>query len=612
MHAQRLHTYTGHPLHSAFAHTQSNAHCSEATSWRAQIRTAKGVVKDIGESASKSGGLREFASISEKNSERDGQRLCKRLKLALPVEMSTLQKAPGVRYAGEICVLKLESWIRFILDINAWHIFCGLQSADEARERAILTRFWRYYREYEPQHAMWALVDQQKIDLSRCAPLLFHGDEGRGRKRCPFLVLSWSCVLGFGTTLANKLRKAKSYTGMGLNYSGSTHLHRLLTGVLPKMTHDDAALQDLLRCASYSAVKLMTEGITNSKGHTFFAVTLHCTGDWAWIVKAGNLARGFGNIIKRPMNANTQPKGFCHICRAGQRGVPFENFRNYQGDEVPAWHPTMFQEPAFTTPPELSRIPYIPGKEPAFYAYDLFHAYHLGLGKCFVAGVLAVASDFIEAGTIDGRFEQLTYEYLDWCDRAHRSSFLNYLTKENIGWPDRGSFPNGQWSKGHVTTALSDFFTDWASSKLRAVQDDYLQLCLEANVYIQKALHDLYAHDVWLDARTASSIAQNGILFLDAYRRLSTTAYHSNRCLFPHMPKSHAVEHIFWQLRASSLTSRYCMSPLVVSVQISEDFVGKCSRLARRVSPLQAVKRVLERSLQASHKHWKAAEWIRS
>lgn len=571
------------------------------------------MVADLGESAaSSSGGLSRLAQIPEKNSERDGQKLMKKLNLALPVEMSTLQKAPGVQYDGHICVLKLESWVKFILSINAWHVFCGLHAPDERRERAILSHFWKLYREYEPAHAMWSLVDQGKLDVSRCAPLLLHGDEGRGRKRTPFLVLSWSCVLGFGTLLANSLRKKKHFLSLKLNYSSSTHLHRFLTSVLPKMTRDEEALQDLLRCATDSALKLMLEGITSPHGEKFYAVTLYCTGDWAWIMKAGNLARGFGHVIKRPMNEHTQPKGICHLCRAGQRDVPFENFRFYQGDEVPSWHSTMFQEAAFTSPPELSRIPFVPGREAEFFAYDLFHAYHLGLGKAFAAGILAYASDFMPGGSVDLRFEQLTAEYMDFCDRAHQSPYLLSLNKDNIGWPDRSTYPNGQWSKGHVTTSLTSFFADWATTKLAdpAINDDFLRVCLQACQFIERAMHGLYSNDVWLEASLARTIADNGLQFMDAYRRLSTAAFHSNKALFPHMPKSHAVEHLWWKLRSTSSTSRWCLSPLVTAVQISEDYVGKTSRLARKVHPMQAVQRVLQRSLQASYKHWHSAGWI--
>lgn len=590
---------------------------AEATSYRAAIRTARGVVQDLGESvASGSGGLASLAAIPEQNSERDGQKLCKRLQLALPVKMTELPRPPGTRYGGHLFVLKLEDWFRFILALNNWHVVCGLHAPDRNRERAILTRFWEWYRRYEPGHAMWKLVDENKLDTSRCAPILLHGDEGRGRKRCPFLIISWHCVLGFGTSLANSERKIREYKSMKLNYSGSTHLHRYLSGVLPKMTHDSAALQDLLKVMADSALFMMHTGLTNAYNETYFAVCLHSTGDWAWLVKAGNLCRGFGNVIKRPMTDQTNPKGICHLCCAGQRGCAFENFRVYNDGETPGWYSTLFSENPFSRPPVLSGIPFVQGKEPAFFSFDLFHSYRLGLGKCFVAGALVLASEMMDAGNVDSRFELLTASYHDFCDQAHVSPYITNLTKDTCGWPDRSTFANGQWNKGHITTALGEFFTWWASAHLRgppdgSIDDALLRLCLQASKHIQSCLHALYSGDVWLKQNCAKRAAEDGHRFLDLYRQAATLAFRNGRALFPHMPKSHAVEHIFWSLTEQARTQEYCLSPLVTSVQISEDFVGKCSRLARRCSPMTVVQRVLERSLQASYKHWHKAGWIK-
>lgn len=591
---------------------------SEVTSYRASIRTAKGVVQDIGvQAAARSGGLSQLAAIPVKNSERDGQKLCKRLKLALPVEMSHVPKAPGTRYVGNMYMLKLESWINFILSLNNWHILCGLHRPDPPRERAILSRFWDNFRKYEPGHAVWEMVERGVLDLSRTAPLLIHGDEGRGRKRNPFLVLTWHCVLGLGTDLANKTVKKKSYTRLKLNYSGSSHLHRFHCGVLPKMTHNSAALEDLLQLMATSALKLMNEGINAPNGEKFFAVTLYCTGDWAWIVKAGQLARGFGNVIKRLINSRSQLKGIGHLCQAGQRDVHWEGYKCYRSGEVPSWHHTLYKQSPFNSSPALSRIPFVQGREAGFYAYDLFHAFHLGIAKSYVPGCLALASDTMPGGAIDERFEHLTAVYMDYCDRHHLSPYLNGLSKDTLGWPDRSTMPNGQWNKGHVSTALLDFYVAWSSerfadpSHVNRDGDDLLRIALEGGQCIQRCLHELYAGDVFLPQNVANAAARDGLSFLECYRQLATRSFRSGRALFPHMPKGHAVEHIFWQMFESSQTSEQCLSPLVTAVQVSEDYVGKCSRLARRVSPMTCVQRVLERTLQAAHKHWSKAGWIR-
>ena len=74
------------------------------------------------------------------------------------------------------------------------------------------------------------------------------------------------------------------------------------------------------------------------------------------------------------------------------------------------------------------------------------------------------------------------------------------------------------------------------------------------------------------------------------------------KALWALMPKGHVVHHLFSDLFEAA--DEWVINPLVFAVQISEDFVGKKSRLARRVHATQVIRRVLERSLVSSHQHW--------
>ena len=161
---------------------------AKATSCRAAIRTARGVVDDIGEEgARKSPGLGSLAKCREGHSERDVHKVvAKDYKLSLPIDMTSLPKAPGTMYSGEIKVLAIMSWLRFLVDYNVWHLLRGLRKADPPRERSILLEFWKRFRKLRPTHEVFKLADSNRLDLSRCAPLMVHGDEGRGRKKVGF------------------------------------------------------------------------------------------------------------------------------------------------------------------------------------------------------------------------------------------------------------------------------------------------------------------------------------------------------------------------------------------------------------------------------------------
>lgn len=575
---------------------------AEATSYRAAVRTARGVVEDLGATAaSQSGGLTELAHVSERHSESSGhQVIAKKYKLALPIPLTKLKKAPGVSYPGDLTMLKLKDWFDYIVGRNVFHMLVGLYKADKPRERAILKAFWTNFRSIMPDHSMFRLVDEGRLDLSRTVPLILHGDEGRGRKKAPFLVLSWHSALGFVTEAANRARTHKPYVSMKCNFSESTHLHRLVTCALPKMVHDDHALQDLLQHVANDANYMMRTGVKDVEGKTHFAVCIYCCGDWVWLAKAGHFNRSFSNVQKRPLTERSIPRGICHLCQAGQAGVPWENYKEYNPNDLPPWLPTMHVQTPWTQPSPLNQIPFVPGQEAGFYAYDLFHAYHLGVGKTFMASCLALASERCMGGRVDERLEQLTFMWRTWAEENHDKAYLSSLTRASLGWPDANTFPNGQWAKGHVTTSLTEFFLDWANAQ-DLTADPLLGLCKEAALCIATALRVLYRSDVWLPKDVAHIFADNGLRFLSLYRILSVRSYRSGRALFSHMPKGHVMDHIFISVKISALAHDYTLSPLCTSVQMDEDYIGRVSRLSRRTNPGQTVKRVLQRCLIASY-----------
>lgn len=583
----------------------------KATSCRAAIRTAKGIVADIGEeSAQKSVGLLELARGQEETSERDVRKIVEDYQLTLPIERSEIPTTPGVMYKGSLEGLSLMAWLQFFVHYRAWHMLCGLKNSNPRREQQILLEFWKRFRRMRPTHSIFRRRD---IDLSRCIPLLIHGDEGRGRKKAPFLCISYYSYIGFGTKEANKNRK-KEFLRMRLNYSKSSHLHRLLSAVLPKMVQDDVALKDVLNWVTADACNAFFTGVKDSEGNTYTACVLQCCGDWVWLVKAGALARSFYNCEKRPRAETSNPKGICHLCTAGQLRQPWECFR---GTRKPHWLDTMFTQSGFGGQPALNAIPYIPGQQEAFYTFDLFHSYHLGLGKAFVAGCLAMASDYMWAGSVDARLEQLSQLWLPWCRENRQQAYLNSLTRPVLGWMDRGTYPNGYWSKGATTACLGSFFEWWAGQE-DLTDDTLMQLALETSKKISKCLRILYRSDVWLSREDAEEVSTLGLEFLQGYGRLATQAFKESRALFPHLPKAHALEHIFYQLRMDLdlhvegfEQPQHFLSPLNHSVQISEDYVGRTSRLARRTSAIQVVRRVLQRSLQASYKHWRKNGYIK-
>ena len=581
----------------------------EASTCRAAIRVAQSVVADIGkEAAGRSSGLVELSKCRENNSERDVTRIAKRYRLRLPVPLTVLEKTRGVRYTGDFRVISLRSWAQCIVDHNLWYSVVGLNAPDPTREKAILREFWKLFREGNPSHDIWQVIDEKSIDVGVLCPFLLHGDEGRGRKRAPFLICAYHSMIGKGTDAANLARTKQPYKRMRLNYSGSTFTHRLVSAVFPKMLKDEVALEELLRFLAEDSLSMLRDGVLSVHGGRYHMAVLHTVGDWAFLAKCGKLTRSYSNVQKRPLGRNSVPKGICHYCHAGKIGFPFEDF-----GPSPAWKRTKFlaDDEPFYQRPQLLRLPHDRSKPAAFFTFDVWHAYHLGTAKVFIASCFAMISDLMPGGSIDDRFSELTRQFLEWCDESRASPFVHSITKDSIGWPDRNTFPNGQWSKGHISTMFHKFLRSWFESNENSISDHQLLcLCKEANCCINQAFEELYASDLWLEPSDARRIAEKGLRFLWLFMKLARKSFDQGRALFPFMPKSHVVYHIFDDLKLASTAQSKVINPMAFGVQVDEGYVGKLSRLSRRVSPVQVIHRVLERSLWAARKHWvKAGYW---
>lgn len=587
---------------------------AEVTTYSSAIRTARGFVSDVGESvASAAGGVLELSRCRGDHPERDGHRvLVKSFKLGIPIPLIQIPKRPGVKFTGEICMLRLKDWLKYLIKMNCWHILCGLVNPNPERERDLLTEFWRRYKLLYPGHQLWDIIEREKIDVSRLAPMLLHGDEGRGRRKSPFLVLAWHSILGRGTVSANLNRKRRPYLSFKLNYVGSPHSHIFLTGVLPKMFRDQIAFTDLMNKVADDILDMTFQGIPDTAGNVYRAVCLQVCGDWQFLQKAGHLTRSYSNCEKRPRAANSIPKGICHRCRAGQLHVPFEDYRT---NVVPWWRGTMFSQDPFQpgNPPPMLRVPHLTGKGPALFSYDLWHCYHLGVGKTFLASCIAIMSDCMYSSNIEGRFEELTTSWLTYCSEMKKTVSLQSITKDGISWADRGQYPNGLWSKGHITTSLGDWIQHWLEHYNEISEHRMLQECLVAVRAIGHCMRKMYSSDVFLTISEGTEVADAGLAFLSSYQKLAVMAYQEQKNLFAYMPKGHALAEVFWDLKGQTQIpgNSFCISPLTMAVQIDEDYIGRTCRLSRRVSSQQSIRRTLERALLACYKHWVAAGFIR-
>ena len=569
--------------------------CAEAAC-SSTVRVARNVVRDIGEvAASSSPGLIQLASCSQRNAERDTHTLlAKRMHLSLYVPITELEQTG-------LPILRVRDWFSFLINRGCWHIVCGLRAADAARERAILRSFWARYRVGHAQHPVFKMSDEGSIDLERAAPLLYHGDEGRGRRRTPFLVTSYHSILGRGIHAGLQAQRdgqvSKSYIKLKPNFVGHSFTHRFLEAGFPKAVYSESSVFDaLMRNCVLESEHMCTVGVQQrSTGETFFAVTLGVTGDWAWLHKAGSMHRSFNNTEKKDVEQK-MPNGICHLCLAGRRGVPFECFHS----RTPAWLRTCHTESPFNLPSPLTGLLHTPGMEAGIFRFDFWHSFHLGVGKAYVGSALALWSETFEGRSKDARFEALTRHYLEWSRRRHFPATLSKISKDTVQWESNTSFPMANWYKGSLTRIMCEYFRDALGGG--ETRNEMLDLTGEAAVAIHRCISGLYCRDVFLQHAEARELGEFGLRFLRRYATLAAKAVQSSRPLYILLPKMHALHHLFLEdLVLASDSQEWVVNPICYSVQQSEDFIGRNSRTARHVHPAQCSRRVLERHLKLAH-----------
>jgi hypothetical protein len=83
------------------------------------------------------------------------------------------------------------------------------------------------------------------------------------------------------------------------------------------------------------------------------------------------------------------------------------------------------------------------------------------------------------------------------------------------------------------------------------------------------------------------------------------------RPLFPFMPNLHRLHEVFFLMVDQVKLAGFCISPLIWMCQMEEDYIGKPSRISRRVSCRRACQRTIQRSLLATYAHLRDAQIIK-
>lgn len=130
---------------------------------------------------------------------------------------------------------------------------------------------------------------------------------------------------------------------------------------------------------------------------------------------------------------------------------------------------------------------------------------------------------------------------------------------------------------------------------------------------INTAISALYHEGFFIRWPRALKISKLWLLFLQKYSFASRLTYRRGLSRFALVPKLHMLHHGAMRLlreaqHAETSGTVWTINPLGESVQLQEDWIGRPSRLSRRVCPKVIHTRVCQRSLISAMQYLKKAD----
>ena len=150
------------------------------------------------------------------------------------------------------------------------------------------------------------------------------------------------------------------------------------------------------------------------------------------------------------------PMGVCHLCLAGVEGIPCsdcserpkfeEESLQFSAAALTPWH---------TLTPFTMLLPKYDGLPANVFKPDLWHNWHLGLGRYFLASSIVLLSE-IEPGGVIKRLRSFSLRWIAWCRANQKRPLYRRFTRENLGYLTELDWPEGGWQKASTTTFLLD------------------------------------------------------------------------------------------------------------------------------------------------------------
>lgn len=552
---------------------------------------------------------------SDKNAERDMQKAFESLGYSMKVPITPMKHKTSSRKQVTTYHMDPGAWVKHLLE-DSPELLAGCKGVPKEQFRA----FWAAYKEHHSEHVVF---ETHGAHLERVAPLLLHGDEGRGVKRTNFFVMSLESPLGsvhhdLECNCAESLAAHRGVSSYGspstslddntmqlaramlTNYKGHSYLSRFLLFGMGGWLYKKHpwVVQKALAEVSSCMCRLFEEGVQLANGETWYGAVVALKGDMEFHKKVITLSRSYANV------GTINEIQICHHCLAGSPHYPFEDY-----SEDPKWEESLYRERPWldSTLPFFVQIPFDKLAPERLLQGDLFHIFKCGVGRDIVGGVLVLLLrlkffDFEEdcGQGMPERLDRAHLHFVLWCSVEQVSPGLRSFSKSFFNMPLLTSAP---WSnsKGSDTVLLLKWLAFVVRLNLVSPIVSGHESLLQAMLQVLEAglaLRMTHGHRLFLERDCARSLYVKIMTVLRGYTHLARCALGLNIRAFVQKPKHHALHHLAHVLKAKLKQGcRLLLNPQAFACEMNEDYVGKISRLSRRVGFRKCSLRVCQKLL---------------
>ena len=606
---------------------------------------AQAVLRDTaGQPATES--IARAAKVDKSHSERNAHRLFNRygLSLKVPISFATFQgESTEASDTVTIPYLKPRDYVSLLLSKYPRVLHGGLEMGPES-ERLCET-FWQRYQIYHPSHLFYEKVSRE--EWGSCVPLFIHGDKGRTLQKSPIFVLSfetpwglppemlqkcqydnltmrrkqyrdgrlcWTCLKRCGEKRkyedmdnctmecpGTRLDNASVESHQRHNNKGHSYLSRFLIAAITSKVYkkNPKVLPGILEETAAELKSMFEAGLPcKMAGKTVRFIFLGAKGDAEWHWEAGTFNRSY----HRSGTKHELP--ICPLCDAGSPGLSFTD-----ASDDPQWAASMGQTEPWDSPPPLSCIPYFEAFHAFMYKFDPFHVLKFGVFRDTVASSiirLALMGCFDyqaeDSRAIEVRLERAYSMFTMWALAAGKNPGIKHFTKANLNF---GSYKCYAWlnAKGSDVTLVMlwlefqiEVFMQAATSPEHTRALKAMHQTLHAGLNYVGIMH---SHGVWLPKACAQVQLGFGMRFIRGYLYLADMCMSLRVAGFRLRPKIHYMHHLLNDMlrQLRNPACQYVFSSATLLCESNEDYIGRLSRVSRRVSARTAGLRTTQRYL---------------